>query len=374
LQQYAESGGYEERFAFLVGRYMVIDSQTVLFISGVVQGKHMTVDKDVTLFSDKSWQHAKNEIRRYFNGLDIVGGAQSQPGYGVNMNSAYAEAFKKTFTREDQVFFVIDPVEKLNSFFVYDEKQENLLESQGYFIYYDKNRGMHEYMLDNKLTNVSVRPIAEVEDAAKPRTEEAPARTARRRLTSTPAYRTLVTSVGASKNMSSGQKRIVNLLVSLSAVLFIVSFIMGAGLIQNDGRISVMENQLTQLNTAYRDLLLQTRGEQNAEDVFADSAESALEAEDDGERSAIVEDGQQLAETADDEPEGEAVGEPVSVVPTISEPVYIPDTYVVQSGDTLSYISRMFYGDSSMVPEIMELNSLDNPDMIYFGKVLLLPK
>ena len=40
LQQYAESGGFNERLAFLVGRHMVIDGQEILFIGGAIHGKY----------------------------------------------------------------------------------------------------------------------------------------------------------------------------------------------------------------------------------------------------------------------------------------------------------------------------------------------
>jgi nucleoid-associated protein YgaU len=52
----------------------------------------------------------------------------------------------------------------------------------------------------------------------------------------------------------------------------------------------------------------------------------------------------------------------------------IPDTYTVEQGDNLIYISIRFYGTSDMVGQIMELNGLDDPDKIFSGRVLKLPK
>lgn len=48
-------------------------------------------------------------------------------------------------------------------------------------------------------------------------------------------------------------------------------------------------------------------------------------------------------------------------------------TYVVQSGDSLSSISKKFYGDYSHVQEIADANGIDNPDIVYAGKVIELP-
>jgi nucleoid-associated protein YgaU len=50
-----------------------------------------------------------------------------------------------------------------------------------------------------------------------------------------------------------------------------------------------------------------------------------------------------------------------------------PETYIVQSGDTLTGISRKFYGTNSKAKEIAELNQLENSDTIFEGQKLLLP-
>ncbi len=50
-------------------------------------------------------------------------------------------------------------------------------------------------------------------------------------------------------------------------------------------------------------------------------------------------------------------------------------TYTVQKGDTLSHISKQFYGKSSKWNTIFEANrdQLDDPDLIKPGQVLKIP-
>lgn len=50
-------------------------------------------------------------------------------------------------------------------------------------------------------------------------------------------------------------------------------------------------------------------------------------------------------------------------------------TYTVESGDTLSAISKKVYGDASKYPKIFEANKpmLKDPDKIYPGQVLRIP-
>ena len=55
-----------------------------------------------------------------------------------------------------------------------------------------------------------------------------------------------------------------------------------------------------------------------------------------------------------------------------------PETqyYTVVKGDTLGAIAKKFYGDANKYPQIFEANKpmLKNPDLIYPGQVLRIPK
>ena len=47
--------------------------------------------------------------------------------------------------------------------------------------------------------------------------------------------------------------------------------------------------------------------------------------------------------------------------------------YTVKSGDTLSAISKLFYGNANKYPQIAKANNLDNPDNVRVGTALSLP-
>ena len=249
LSQYAQAGGYEERLAVLVGRCVSIDGQRVLFINGAVQGKYCERDRGILIFSDKSIAYAREMIEAYFPGSEIVGWMQTQPSYGTFLNSSYAAYHKDAFQKDYHVLFVVDPVEGANAFYTYEEDMSDLREAKGYFIYYDKNPSMHEYMLENKATEPP-RPLPE--EAVRKSNREA----------SEPRYRYNRAAEladqrlrgRAAKPSQADPRRTMNLVASLCAVLVILCFIMGAGLVQNQNRISAMEQQIVQLSTSYRNL------------------------------------------------------------------------------------------------------------------------
>jgi nucleoid-associated protein YgaU len=65
-----------------------------------------------------------------------------------------------------------------------------------------------------------------------------------------------------------------------------------------------------------------------------------------------------------------------SLAPKPATPPPAPKTYTVQAGDTLSRISRQFYGDAGKYMKIFEANrdKLSNPDLIKVGQVLTIPE
>mgnify|MGYP000718460933 CR=1 FL=1 len=97
-----------------------------------------------------------------------------------------------------------------------------------------KNEGMHEYMLENKL-----KPVVN-KDSVLPELKK-DSEALLRKITS--GKRTL----HAKHNILSQEKGLLNLLGGVSFIMLLVCFVMGAGLIQSDERISAMEQQIAQL-------------------------------------------------------------------------------------------------------------------------------
>ena len=65
----------------------------------------------------------------------------------------------------------------------------------------------------------------------------------------------------------------------------------------------------------------------------------------------------------------------ITIDTTLAPPKPAERAYTVQSGDTLSKISKQFYGDANRYMKIFEANkdTLINPDKINAGQVLRIP-
>jgi nucleoid-associated protein YgaU len=202
-----------------------------------------------------------------------------------------------------------------------------------------------------------------------------------------------------------------NLMAGLSAALFVICFVMGAGLIQNRNRISIMQNDITQLNTAYRNLFVQMSSDGTAQ-VFAaqpDDPDGTVPAQFGLNEPAVpqpsptgaapdgtagvpdnyvpivntsadypdddeIPSGTDMDETADGSPNGNIPDEILVVDETSPEEETLPEAYTIQPGDSLIEISLRFYGNTSMMDEILALNGIANADKIISGKTIALPR
>jgi LysM repeat protein len=204
----------------------------------------------------------------------------------------------------------------------------------------------------------------------------------------------------ASRPASGDGRRLTNMLVTLAAVLVIICFIMSAGLIQNEGRISTLENSLNELTSAYNSFQLMV-SRQLTESVFAGTS-------DDSESVARITPTPPPGQTQTTPSFAPAASPTTSPSPSPSpsatpEPANtdtgadagaetedttagletggtdplaaeIPETYVVEPGDTLSYIAFRFYGDNAMIAAILAENDMADANMLQAGQEIKLPQ
>lgn len=339
LQQYAAAEGGREKAALLIGKKCLVEDKEVLFISGVIQGKYTVKRGGLAEPTEKTWQYVAKQMKMYFEGLEVVGWAYIQPGFEDYLSDGIMEYQKKNAYRGLNVLFLDDPSEKLSSFFRWDNESETFTAVRGYLVYYEKNEGMHEYMLENKLKNLIK------EDTAQKRTDRK--KTTDEKLTSTVRGE----GTGVRNRVFAEQKRLSNLLGSVSFVMLLVCFVMGAGLIRSDERINTLEHKI---NLMQNDI---------------DGVQSVFAAQNQTEQTTEVTTVQVVTE--------EQTQPATEIRHAETEPEEKKEEYIfytVEKGDTLLKICKNEYGSGSRVNEVMELNDIDDPGRLFVGMELKLPK
>ena len=332
LYQYGRSGGGKEKLAALVGRHYVVNGQETVVISGAIQGQETVQENGGERFTDETWEYIGGQMQKYFKGMSIVGWVHCQPGFGAFL-MAKDEGFHREYFKEKwQVLYVLDTVDKLDTFYICNEEGTGLRQARGYFVYYDKNREMQDYMLENSMVKPKEVQVQEEREVAEAMTEERRERrkpTQEERLDAAQDIRRVLKK--REQAAKQAKKEHDRLLAAVSCVLCVVCVSLGIAMLQSLDRLQMVEQELMAMQSSYQTL---------AEDFAGVKVQSVF----------AVQEGN-----------------------TAEEKVEMTKKYIVEGGDSLGYISRKFYGDNEGIERIMAANGLENADMIYEGQTLWIP-
>ena len=344
-----------EHLAVLVGQ-TAQDAQTeCLYISGAIEGRDTAQDPDGQVFTEASWAYIHRQMALYFSGLSIVGWVHIQPDFGVYLMGKDEAFHKECFPEKEHVLFLMDPVEKTDGFYVYEQEGRGLRPARGYFLYYEKNEAMQNYMIEH--SNQKARPVPPEEEVAPPRPSLAKlfGLGGRKNQDTDPIDRIDAAGrIRAVLHRKEEAQTVAKLryraLTAVCGSLCAACLLMALHLVQNNGRMELLEGQMAAMEESYAQMS-QTIHE-TAQTVFAPQPSNAKE-----------------SEQTDD-----AKGESAAQLPKQEQPDAVAaQIYEVKPGDTLWDISRTVYGSEAYVPEIMAANHLEDENWIVEGQRLLLP-
>mgnify|MGYP003294665738 CR=1 FL=1 len=129
----------------LVGEYFGTGEK--ILIRGVLEARDVLVH-DVVCFTEENWAGIYRDIREYFPSQQIVGWFLGGPGFLLEDEERQKKILMDNFGGGDKVLFKVDSIEKEQHLLHY--KEGRLKELQGYYIYYEKNTEMQNYMVGTK--------------------------------------------------------------------------------------------------------------------------------------------------------------------------------------------------------------------------------
>ncbi len=379
------------RIAVLVGQCIRLDNCRNIFISGAVEVKDIDPTTEIA-FSNDHWNKIYEEIKKYFVETEIVGWFIGGPGYLLEDKEKITKAHVNNFAGQDKTLLTYDNVEKEEAFFSYENNR--LTRQEGFYIYYEKNDEMQNYMIEHKATPLSGE--ADYDDRIS---------------------RDMRVVLQSKKTPQEESKSINRLMYAAGTLLAVIVLVVGAAILNNYDQMKSMQDTLNYLsqnmeevqsifsegrNTASiedRTTMIggQSSDATDVENNDTKTEEDSLDVEDapgDVERLPIekdqeedtapnedlvgdeedqeknkdsqedkIEDGKNKEEDKDtnEKPGNEKVVK--------AEVKY----YIVQNGDTLADISYKLYHTYTKVKKIMALNGIDDQDLIYVGQKLIVP-
>ncbi len=380
-RQLAESDYASRCMAVLVGEYRHEEEDRNVFLYGAILVENCFEDGRIVLKED-SWSNIYEKIKQYFSEAEIVGWYYGGTGFGTEELNSLREVHIDNFAGRDKILLTYDVLEKEDNFYVYDGY--DLKQQPGYYIYYEKNLEMQNYMVDHKKIKheeleVSDRAMKEIRTILK---EKKP-------------------PVDAEKE----QRTMLRLGYAAGGLMTVVALVVGITVMNNTERMRQIEETV---NSMSKDIF-DKDSNKNVDSNKGIAAITPIREQDvDDDKITEVANGDDAIETSGNKTTPmptkgvEEVTNTPSITPTLAPtqkpevtptitPTQTPTptqeanqptsnidvsklkTYRVKNGDTLASICIRLYGDYNMISQIKELNQLADENVIYEGQELLVP-
>lgn len=369
--------------AILLGEVQSTGNCRYIFINGALSIE--TLD-----FSEEMWDKVHQQIIEHFDGLEIVGWYLGEEESSLIVTDDILRIHTQQFPGEDKVLILRDFTEGESAVFAMEAGK--LEKQKGYYIYYEKNNLMQEYMVAQN-NGRTVEEQTESKDEAiqnfRKITEE--------------------------KKETVKQPLATKLLYAASTFLVLTVLIIGVTLINNYDKMKNMEVALNGLTdtlakkggtassgnsadavsamapAADEDKAKMEINESETNVSKAESSESQTEAQTDAQAAKTSnEDVQALTEAegqANQETDQADLNQVKITEADPSAQQSAPDesakgpaketvgraSYVVKDGDTIAIISEMYYGNFDKVDEICSLNGITDENRILPGQKIVLP-
>lgn len=338
------------RGAILFGEKRTIEDDTIIYVKGAIEGQNLELDLDETVFNDEVWREIYQQKDRLFPGLEVIGWALLRMGFSVRLNDKIKKTHFENFPGEGKVLYMIDDLENEDAFYVY--RGQDLARQSGYYIYYDKNPMMQEYLAERR------EGMKESENYEKMMENMRDERLIRQ-------FREKVSR----KTKSSQRKGRFRTFSTAAAVA--VMMIMGGTMYyyaQQDQSINFREVVNGAVNTMGKGVKEQVEDKSETTektktvtkvlDTQASTVEKKSTTAVKNTTAAQITTAKKTAATA---------------AKKTNASKYKYYKYTVKKGETLVSISRKVYGTQKLVKRIREANALSNQNQIYPGQKLIIP-
>lgn len=402
ISRIPEEGG---KVAILLGQYHWAEGNAYLFIKSALQIRNMEVSPEHIVFSDKVWGQVYEDSRKYFPQQEIVGWFISLPGFNMQINEVLLKTHLNHFAGNDKVLFVAEPGEWEEAFFVYENNQLN--RQPGYYIYYEKNEPMQAYMIEmsqnksiEETEKVPDRAVMDFRKAVKQNYEKKDI-SKNRKTNKMTDRETEKTVIGKENQKNSRMVWTLGGCTVAAALALGITFFNSyqnmsetLGILETGQEAEQQEEiakeasaQAAETNDepliSMQDMNPQkiTNEENNTEDTQIETETetdtdttggqdvSQENAESDEADQNLVGENEQAEMTGQSSSETDASAAMMTEGQTAGG-----DEYIIQKGDTLTSISKKYYGTIAKVEEICRLNGISPEDIIYAGQKLVLPE
>lgn len=357
------------RVAVLVGQYVKREQGRCLFISGAVEVEGIDLAKGI-VFDNDHWTAIYENVKKYFVDAEIVGWFIGGPGYLLEDKERILKTHIDNFAGQDKTLLTFDNMEKEETFYLYENG--SLGKQEGFYIYYEKNEEMQNYMIESKES-----PSQEEHFDDKVSRD--------------------IRTILQSKKPVDDNKNTSHLMYAAGTLLAVIILVVGATMLSNYDQMKNMQNTINTLTNSLKEV--ETVFLKNENNIANPEAEDELIPDipviNDGSLNVEVLPGGVSPLPDKDDEDATDEHEPPKPASTIkngeddnnkeddketssvndlkSDTKQEVNYYTVKAGDSLAGISNKLYNSANYITVIKKLNNIEDEDMIYIGQKLILP-
>ena len=338
LNKLAQPENLYARGAILFGKMYKTSLGNCMFISGAAACQNFELDLDETIFSEESWGEIYRIRDSFFPELEICGWFLSRMGFSVDLNDKIIRIHMDNFSGENKVLYMIDALDNEDAFYQFENYA--LKKQRGYYIYYETNPEMKNYMLAES-------------DMGKMPERGRHSETIKRDTAVVKNYKRVLNKKKSLRGKTSFQNS-VYIVGSLAIAMLLVYGVHAAVRFQGKQKMRAVFNQQELTDAKRKTTEIRERTSQSDK---TDIVENTTEVQT---VQPSLGDTQQYSE--------QTTGETKETWNSIG------GYYTVKRGDTLAGISKKMYQSYNYIEVIAEANGIENIDEIYPGQILEIPQ
>mgnify|MGYP000049224566 FL=1 len=151
LNQITGEKPVEQKMALLLGEKVQKENTDIYFISAAMAVVPVEWKEDQFKLSSDEWAALYDRIDQYFKNKHILGWFLSRPGQAASADGQIEKIHTDNFRDKGNLFYTSDPLDREDAFYLYENG--HLFRQHGYYIYYDRNEDMQNYMIEIRQEN-----------------------------------------------------------------------------------------------------------------------------------------------------------------------------------------------------------------------------
>ncbi len=383
MKQIAMKSYGNYHIAVLLGHIRKVEGEDNVFINGAVEVKDIIFDDD-KVFNNESWAKIYDDIKKYFDDEEIVGWYITRPGLPLQVNEYLNKVHLDNFAGNNKVLLMYDSIEREEAFYL--STNQKLCKQDGYYIYYERNNNMQNYMVENSdnqsieadyvdHTTINIRNVIERKN-----NEKVQKKRSLSVMYAAASVCALFLIVVAVTMLSGKGLRDANQAVSASNQSNKPTALVNASISPDTTQVNVQPGNINTIKdeTVVGDKTNKSddkdKGKESSNSSKDTDVNVSIEGTDPidskGNKDTDIKKTEDKDSTSKDTTSKDTSKEDTSTKETSSKAT----SYTIKRGDTLGGISMKFFKTKAYVKKIMELNKIENQDTIYAGQTIKLPE